>query len=140
MAQLDFLSVLTEQGPKLIKAFANVVEKNAIPGRIAQSLFRPSPMPDVKGVLDLHPEPVTASVLAEVARAPAGIYVCAEPSGCGKTSTFALAAAKVNGLKHILTSAFPAAADFDRMLLRHLGVDTAQAGVCLRFSLRTRHI
>jgi TPR repeat protein len=48
---------------------------------------------------------------------------------------FALAAAKVNGLRHILSSAFPAAADFDRSLLRHLGVDTAKAGASSLFIL-----
>jgi hypothetical protein len=135
MSNLEYLSFAGEHGPTLIRAFAKFVEQNPFPGRIAQNLFRPSPMPAGKGPLDLHPEPVTARVLAEVARTPAGIYVCAEPSGCGKTSTFALAAAKVNGLRHILSRAFPAAADFDRSLLRHLGVDTAKAGESSLFIL-----
>jgi hypothetical protein len=99
MANVELLTVAAENGPKLIRAFEKFVEQNPFPGRIAQNLFRPSPMPAGNGPLDLHPEPVTARVLAEVARAPAGIYVCAEPSGCGKTSAFALAAAKGNGLR-----------------------------------------
>ena len=102
-----------------------------VPGRLASDLWTPSPRFDLKGPLDLHPEPETARVVAEVSRSPAGIYVCAEPSGCGKTSTFALASAKVNGLRLILSNTFSGVADFGQPLLRHLGVNTTKDGTLL---------
>jgi len=81
--------------------FREAFVSKQIPATVAHWLFRPSPGPSFSFPLSYHPQAVTSSVLSKLEKTRPGIYLCAEPSGCGKSSTLSIAASRANGLKYI---------------------------------------
>lgn len=66
--------------------------------------------------------------------APPGIYLCAEPSGCGKSSTFQIAAAKSNGLKYIPSDKMrEGGGDYEEAFLATLNVPRGQFSMFFQF-------
>ena len=113
--------------PIIKDLFQSTVKSKPTAGRLAQSLFFAAPAPR-EGIPSFHPPAITSTVLANVASAPRGMYVCAEPSGCGKSSIFQIAAAKTNGLKYIPSKMLRGSGDFTKAFLSHLDVPSGKLG------------
>ena len=111
-------------GPDVAKKFWGVGRDGSRAGELAQQLFRHSPSPPLKKTVNLHPEPSLAALCAEIARVPAGIYVCTEPSGYGKSTSFQLASSRVNGLKFVSPNAMLGKGDYMQAFLGSIGAST----------------
>ena len=118
---------------ELLKAFGEKLKMNTIPATVAQWFFGASPR-KIQYPLSFHPESVTSAVLGRVMNAPPALYLCAEPSGCGKSSTFQIAAAKSNGLKYIASDELrEAGGGYKQAFLASLNVPQGQFSMFSNF-------